>query len=279
MNQTNRAQWIPREEDAAEQRPLFGFFVLVFALSVPLWAIGALCRFQLAEGLPVSSLMTFCPLLAALVLLHTEKNGEAARGLLRRILDYRRIEAKAWYAPVILLMPGVVVLAYGLKSLPFPSLQAPIPGVPLLFLGFLVAAAGEEVGWTGYAIHRMQFRLGALQASVLLGLVWAAWHVIPFVQAGRPPAWIAWQCLCLIASRVLITWIYNNTGKSLFAAILFHAFINVASVLFPEMGLPYDPRLTSLIAAGAAAAVAIVWGPHTLAGPDRGLRSGRSPRG
>jgi hypothetical protein len=81
------------------------------------------------------------------------------------------------------------------------------------------------------------------------------------VQAHRSPAWIAWWCLGTVAQRVLIVWLYNNTGKSVFAAALFHAVSNVSTLLFPEY---YDPRITGLITAFAVAIVTVVWGPRTL---------------
>ena len=260
------------------QSPL-KFFLLVFALSVPFWVVGALTRFQLLEGLPVSSLMTFCPLIAALILTYKENKTEGVKELLKRAFDYKRIRAKVWYAPIVLLMPGVMVLTYGLMRLmrlPLPSPQFPVLAALVMFVAFFIAAMGEEVGWTGYAIDPMQDRWNALQASILLGLVWATWNIVPFVQAHRSPAWIAWQCLFLVASRVLIVWIYNNTGKSVFAAILYHDINNVSSFLFPNYGSHYDPRISGLITALAAVIVTVVWGPRTLARYSCSLASDRS---
>ncbi len=136
----------------------------------------------------------------------------------------------------------------------------------VMLLVFFVAALGEEVGWSGYVIDPMQVRWSALQASILLGLVWATWHIVPIAQTHRSPAWIAWQCLTLVASRVLFVWLYNNTGESVFAATLFHAIGNVCYFFFfPNYGSHYDPRITGLIVTFAAAIVAVVWGPRTLA--------------
>ena len=78
--------------------------------------------------------------------------------------------------------------------------------------------------------------------------------------------WIAWQCLNVVAQRVLQVWLYNNTGKSVFAAVLFHAMVNLSWQLFPNNGSHYDPRFTGLISAFLAVAVAVVWGPRTLTG-------------
>jgi membrane protease YdiL (CAAX protease family) len=111
----------------------------------------------------------------------------------------------------------------------------------------------------------MQHRWNALEASIVLGLVRAAWHIVPLTQADRSPGWIAWWSLATVASRVLIVWLYNNTGRSVFAASLFHGLSNLSWLLFPNYGSHYDPRISAPIIALAAAIVAIVWGPRTLA--------------
>ena len=241
------------------------FFLLVFAISIPLWLIGAVTPQQLLPGLPVSSLNVFCPLIAASILVYREDKASGVTKLLRRSFDYRRTQAKVWCVPTVLLNPGIAVLAYGLMRLvrlPLPAPQFPGVAALVMFLASFIAALGEELGWSGYAIDTMQDRRKALQASILLGLVWATWHIVPLVQAQRSPAWIAWWCLSTVAQRVLIVWLYNNTGKSVFAAALFHAISNVSTLLFPEY---YDPRITGLITAFAAVIVTVVWGPRTLA--------------
>jgi membrane protease YdiL (CAAX protease family) len=151
-----------------------------------------------------------------------------------------------------------------LMQLPLPSPEFPVFTALTMFFVFFVAALGEEGGWMGYAVDKMQGRWNAFITSIFLGLVWAAWHIIPFLQANRSPAWIAWQCLFLIASRILIVWIYNNTGRSVFAAVLYHDMINISSFLFPNLGSHYNPQITSLIIVFAAAVVTAVWGPRRL---------------
>jgi CAAX protease family protein len=135
----------------------------------------------------------------------------------------------------------------------------------MMFLGFFVAGLGEELGWSGYAIDPMQDRWNALQAGVVLGVVGAAWHIIPLLQAHRSPGWIAWWGLNAVALRVLTVWLYNNTGKSVFAAVLFHAIVNLSTFLFPNYASHWNPRITGLITACAAAIVTTLWGPRALA--------------
>ena len=64
--------------------------------------------------------------------------------------------------------------------------------VLILFVVFFIAAVGEELGWSGYAIDPLQDRFGALGGALLLGAVWALWHVIPLLEAQRSRGFIAW---------------------------------------------------------------------------------------
>lgn len=244
------------------------FFLLVFALSLPFWLLGAVTELQLLPGLPMSALALLCPVTAAAILVHREDGTAGVIRLLKRTFDAQRISAKKWYAPILLLMPGVMVLSYGVMrvigmSLPPPQFSA--LAAAGLFLTFFVGGVGEELGWSGYILDRLQRRSTALQAGVLLGLAWAAWHIIPLGQAQRSWTWIAGWCLSTVALRVLIVWIYNNTGKSVFGTIVFHAMSNLGWQLFPVHGSHYDPRVTGPILALAAAIVTAGWGPRTLA--------------
>jgi hypothetical protein len=88
-----------------------------------------------------------------------------------------------------------------------------------------------------------------LAEQLLMGIVWAAFHYVALLQANRSLIWIAWWSLWTVALRVIIVWVYNNTGKSVFAASLFHATINVTWQLFPVRGSFFDPRITCSITA------------------------------
>jgi uncharacterized protein len=171
--------------------------------------------------------------------------------------------------PVLLLMPAVSVAAYGLlrwMEIPLPAAQFHLLTALLMFIAFFVEGLGEELGWSGYALEPMQARWGALGASLLLGLMGIAWHLTPLLLMSRTPTWIAWWCLYALTFRIFTVWIYNNTGKSVFAAALFHATLNLAYVLFPVDGSHFDMRLAALVMASVALVVIVVWGPKTLAG-------------
>lgn len=245
--------------------PLLEFFLLVFVLSVPFALLGAVTRLQLMPGIPVSALGFVCPVTAASILMFRENGTPAVRALLRRAFDYARIREKGWYVPILLLMPTITVLTYALMRSMGLELRPPhfaIPGGLVLFLVFFVAALGEELGWTGYAIDPMQHPWGALGAAIILGVVWAAWHVVAMVQAGQSSAWIAWGCLDMVGTRILMVWIYNSTGKSVFAVTLYHAVANVSTkTLFPG-GSYAAERIIALLIVATAALVVVVWGPQ-----------------
>jgi CAAX protease family protein len=237
------------------------FFVLVFALSIPIWLIQP-------RDWPISASVG-APLIAALILVYREEGGGGVRRLLSRVFDQRRIRKGIWYGPIILLMPVIHLLTYGVMSLmglPLPDEPYfPFLMIPLLIVLFFILAIGEEVGWTGYATDPLQDRWSALTTGIILGLVTALWHFVPLIQMGRTPLWIAWWSLGSISIRILTIWLYNNTGRSLFAGIVFHAMNNLSFALFPNYGSHWDPAVAGVITAIVAVIVAFLWGSRTLA--------------
>jgi hypothetical protein len=244
------------------------FFALVVGLSAPIWAIDSLGRYQLLPGLPLSAVMVLCPLFAALLLIGRETGCTGVVAHLKRSFDYRRITNMAWYAPILLLIPATSFLAYivmRVLDLPLPVPDLSLLLIPMLFLLFFPAALAEELGWSGYALAPLQSRWGALTAGLIIGIVWAAWHIVPLLQVDRAPSWIAWWFVATVATRVLHVWLYNNTGDSVFGAALFHTTTNVSWQMFPNHGSHYDPRISGIILAIVAACVTIAWGPRRLA--------------
>jgi membrane protease YdiL (CAAX protease family) len=241
-------------------RSPLGFLVLVFALSVPIWLVEP-------RDWPVTASVGV-PFVAAMILVYGEEGLAGVGRLLRRVFDHERIEPKTWYLPTIFLLPAIFLLTFGvtrLMGLPLPdNPYVPILQMPLLYVLFFVLGAGEEVGWTGYATDPMQERWGALTTGVILGSVGAAWHLVPLIQMGRTPTWIAWWALGSVALRILTVWLYNNTGRSLFAAIMSHAMFNLCFSLFPNYGSHWDPAVAGAIIVIAAALATFLWGPKTL---------------
>ena len=255
----------PSTQGVPATRLPLSFFLLVFALSAPFWLAGGMTELQLMPGLSVSALMAFCPMAAAWILTHRESGHAGVTELLGRSLDFRRIRAKRWYVPILLLMAVVDLVVSGLIR----GMEMPLPA-PLMFVAFLIGALGAELGWSGYVTDPMPQRWNALQTSLLLGLVAVLWHLVPLTLMGRSPSWIAWWCLYAMAARILIVWLYNNTGNSVFAVALFHATLNLSWMLFPVNGSHFDMRMGGVTMAIVAAVVTLGWGSSTLTRHQQG---------
>jgi hypothetical protein len=146
---------------ATSKSPL-KFFLLVFALSIPFWLIGFLDLPKILPiNLPISAMMVVCSMFAALILVHQENEPNGIKELLKRTFDFKRIKNKLWYVPILLFMPMVMLLSYGMMRLleiPVPEPYIPFYAIPFSFLAFFIGAIGEEIGWTGYITDPMQDR-------------------------------------------------------------------------------------------------------------------------
>jgi membrane protease YdiL (CAAX protease family) len=206
------------------------FFLAVFAVSLPLWVLGGLSSARLMPGLPLSALMFLCTALIACVYSANTGGTGAVRRLLARSFDARRIGSAFWLLPSLLLMPGVLAASYAIMwvvQLPLPVQAVPWSLAPALLLLFFLAAVGEELAWSATVLDPLQSRFGALPAALIIGVIWAAWHVVPFTQAHSSMSWVLGQCLSTVAFRVVLVWLYNNTGRSVFAVSVCHATFNL----------------------------------------------------
>ena len=214
------------------------FFLLVYGLTIPFWALSRMIRIEgLPDNLPVTDAgATFVPLVAAMILMHREQGLSGIKNLLKRTFDFKLIHARTWYLPIIFLLPLLYVLAYWvmrLIGLPVPT-KWHLPLVtPLLFVTFFIAAAGEELGYMGYAIDPIQDRIGALSTGLVVGSLWALWHFPSMIQVGQSSALMACGFLATVGFRILYIWLYNNTGRCVFGVILFHAIGNTGRSVFP----------------------------------------------
>ncbi len=217
----------------------------------------------------------FLPVTAALILVYRENGTAGMAELLRRSVDYKRIKSRIWYLPMLLTWPLIVFVQCQLALLSGSPVSTPHFSfwTPIGFSIIFIAALGEELGWMGYAFEPMQELFGALRAALLLGVVWASVHIPLFTASGASPYWIMWQCIYIAATRVLFVWIYNNTGKSLFAIAIMHTFFNFVWQLFPPRAgstgllVPsfYNPRSLAITTIVLATIVTFFWGSKTLA--------------
>ncbi len=247
------------------------FFLLVFVLSIPFWVLGGLAGDLLKilpAKLPISALMTFCPLLAATILVYKERKTGGVKGLLKLTCDFEKIKDKKWYIPIVFLMPVITVLSYWYRSMMgtmLPEAQTSLVSIFFFFFVFFIGAIGEEVGWSGYITDPLQKKYGAFKASIVVGVIWAIWHVIPYYQMHYTTNWIVWQCMATVFLRIIMVWLFNNTGKSVFAMVLFHTMINLSPFLIPNNGSNYDPFIFAILLMLTVAIVIYFWGSKTFA--------------
>jgi membrane protease YdiL (CAAX protease family) len=100
----------------------------------------------------------------------------------------------------------------------------------MLVMNVLTGATGEEPGWRAFATPRLQHHLGALGSSVILGVIWALWHLPLWFLEGTPQyslPFVPFAISC-VTETILLTWIYNNTKGSLAMTSLFHFSINTS---------------------------------------------------
>ena len=118
--------------------------------------------------------MLVCPLIAASILVYKESKFEGIKELLKKTLNYRKINPKIWYLPIFLLMPAIMLLSYLVMRFMgsrFPASHS-CSGDSSVFVMFFIAAVFEEAGWMGYAADPMQHRWGASGAGILMGSIW-----------------------------------------------------------------------------------------------------------
>ena len=105
----------------------------------------------------------------------------------------------------------------------------PMSLLALLIISTITGATGEELGWRGFALPRLQIRMSAFNASLVLGVVWTMWHVpLWFAGLGYEKIPFAAYALLVMSSTVLITWACNNSRGSMVIATLFHLTMNIA---------------------------------------------------
>jgi membrane protease YdiL (CAAX protease family) len=243
----------------ADGRRVTPFLVLLFGMGAVFYLLGPrLGDLSAVTGapLPASALMFVCPALAAAVLLAREDGG--IRRWLRAGLRLPAARRAWWCLPAIGLLPVILVvdhLARSWMGAPLPPSELPWSRLPVLVVAYLVSAACEEWGWTGFATELMLRRCGAVTVGAALGSAWALWHVVPYVQGGHDAAWVVWQCVFSVVFRVLLVQLYVAGGRFVVVPVLAHASYNVGFAVFPVAGSHYDPAGTAVGTALAAAAI------------------------
>jgi membrane protease YdiL (CAAX protease family) len=206
------------------------FVIATFALSWALWlALPGDSQWRFLPG-------TWMPAVVALGLTAFSGGRPALESLVGRVFAWRA--SVRWYLFALLFMAAIkLAAAAGLRAISGAWPQFASLGTMLL-MPFAIAAstpmqAGEELGWRGFLLPRLAERIGLGPASLVVGVVWASWHLPLFYVRGGDLIGqsIPMFALAVTALSVAFARLYGSTGGSLLLAMLMHAAVNNTAVL------------------------------------------------
>ena len=223
----------------------------------------------------------FSASLAGVILTAIASGKAGLREMFRRLLIWRA--GVGWWAFAVfalgLMYLGGILLAaiFTGSALEIPLAQPLYMFFPLLIMQFFTdSGLGEELGWRGFLLPRMQARYNALVSSLIVGTLWGLWHLPLFMVEGFPPYYNMAQKWGVVPSllgltlfitipwAILFTWLYNNTKGSLLLAFVFHASQACFAILVDPNNLinPYMGYMA--IMSIIAIVVVLISGPKNL---------------
>lgn len=229
-------------------KELVHFFAITFLLTWLFWGFAILKNTLSITWIPGNAFFIaggFMPSFVAVLLVARYSGKSGVKKLTAKIADTRF--AIRWYLYIFFLLPGILAasyfIAHNLYGLPFDSVLLPLifPKIwpILLVIPYMIIAGGplgEEIGWRGFALERLLKITGPVNASLLLGLIWTAWHLPLFFLKGTTHYQLAAVygtgsalfgfTLSTLMLTLLMTVLFMKTKGSIFAAILFHTVVN-----------------------------------------------------
>jgi uncharacterized protein len=262
----------------AERHPLTAYFLFAYLgtwiLIIPLLLSGrGLGWIDLPDPLAFLTffLATYTgPFLSAVLVTRWTMGKSGLRQLLGRILQWRF--GIKWYLVILFGYPLIFLagLSVSLGGLPFSAALQNWPlffsvYLPSLLIGLFLPALGEETGWRGFALPRLQQRYGPLASSLVLGFLHAMWHFPAYFVRGMIlegpfdlTVFIA-NSAAMLAATILWTWVFNNARGSILAAMLLHAASNAVAPYLPALFTVPQDTWGTFITLGACALLVIVF--------------------
>ena len=257
--------------DSLRRHSIWVFFLLSYLFS---WV----CWIPLSQGSDsglFAILGRFGPTFSALFLLLLYEGREGVGDIITRLKIWR--VGLRWYlfaffstAIIVLLSIWISVLIYGYSPI-FNDPRQLYLIIPAFLYVLFLSVLGEEIGWRGYALPRLQGRYSALTSSVIIGVIWSLWHLPLFWMEGDFHSEIPLSLFLIqsVAVSIIYTWMYNNTGGSLLFSHLFHAASNttlgVLPVLPVDTGGSLEPLwITVVFLCILASVITYIYGPKDL---------------
>jgi membrane protease YdiL (CAAX protease family) len=261
------------ERYLAARREIVSFFALTFALTWALQLPGVLAQGGLLPGgvepyMPLVVLGIFGPMVAAVIIVRRTGEKGAARSLLRRLRTPR--PGVPWIL-LSLVLPGVL-LSGALALARVFGRDGPLfyfPDPPGRIVVGLIIACAEEVGWRGFALGRLSLLVGRVRASLVLGILWALWHIPMFVGQAVPMNLMPIMVLFFLGGSVVFSWFYFRLKESLFIVVMLHLGSHLNN---SHLALPADisPLIAQTVAFCVLAVLLIVFDPKIWRGATLG---------
>jgi uncharacterized protein len=244
-------------------RELCLFFGITFLIT---WGIGALAIVWYQQlqhfSTPLFYLAVYAPSISAVMLTQRALGWQGVRALLGTYGHWRA--RWYWYLIPAVLVPlittcGVLLQAWQTQQ-PF-QFQISFFSSTLLALPLTLlrdpGPLGEELGFRGYALPRLLTLMNPFAASLVLGAVWALWHLPSFFISGMAQNSMSILGLTaqIVATSCLMTWLYLHTRSVLIAGVLMHAAINV---MYTAPFVPTDSDVTFIAPIYVLAALLVV---------------------
>lgn len=243
--------------------------LLYFALAV-IWFWGCIGLGYIAVlRFWVPLLGAFAPALSALAVTGAAEGEPAVRELGRGLRKWR--VGWQWYLVAfgLPIAEGVlaagVAAAFGAFKLTRINMEMLRATLPSLWIAFLFAA-GEELGWRGFALPRLLLTRNAIGASLIVGSMHAVWHwpllLLPHQYLSDVP-FLPWTT-SVLAEALVFTWIARGTGNSVLLATCFHGMVNIAMVFYDGVDPHWMPWLKCGISVLVAVVLALATGPELM---------------
>jgi len=253
---------------------LIVFFPLAFVLS---WYSFVL--YHLGVPRATGGINPLGPAVAAVITAAVFDRGRGVKELLGRYLRWRvgwRPYLFALFVPVAISAGAATInVLMGARTPGRAQLAAWPQILPAFIFIFFFIGLGEETGWRGYALPQLQRVHSPVTASLILGVIWAAWHVPLMGREFAPPV-VPFFVVSVLAGSVVSAWLFNRTGGSLLPQPAFHAAVNSfgAGYVFPMFAGPDLIRLWWIyVALWTFLAIGLVVGSASMRAPAESASS------
>lgn len=266
-----------------DRRSPLAFFLLLLGIAVPLWLESGRLGVIASLRIPTSDLaLAFAPMVAGALMTGWREGWNSAGSLLKRAFDPTVMRGRRWIVITFFVPPMTYLTSWAvMHSIGSSALLPPFEPLRLLalFTLFIALAAGEEIGWMGYVFEPLQRRWGALAASLVIAGPWWLGHLPSMIEISATRADLAWWALAAVALRIVMAWLFNHSGGSLFGMVLFHALLNLSRIaVFPVVGAHYVTayQATASLAFAGLATAALIFTAGRLGAPGKTLNCAKS---